>query len=61
MSSIAVSDQFRTIAEDDCKRTKVESYIQTRDKLLGRQIVARSPVACFCLALEETSPIANAI
>jgi hypothetical protein len=34
---------------------------RTRDSLLGRQIVARLPLACFRRALEEPSPIAHAI
>jgi hypothetical protein len=34
---------------------------RTRDSLLGRQIVARIPLACFRLALEEPSSIAHAI
>ena len=35
--------------------------MRVRDSLLGRQIVAKSPLACVRLALEEPSPIANAI
>jgi hypothetical protein len=34
---------------------------RTRDSLLGRQIVAKSPLACTRLALEEPSPITRAI
>ncbi len=34
---------------------------RTRDSLLGRQIVAKSPLTCFRLALEEPSSIAHAI
>ncbi len=51
-----------TIAEDDYKDNDgVEDGMKVRDSLLGRQVVAIIPLACFRLALEEPSPITRAI